>query len=367
MSFRRSLLLTLATGALLAAGCGDDSSPDSEQESKPEAKQSSANLGPVKDYLTDHTEALSEQTAVLAEKGQDYYDLVESENFDYQAVLSKHRDEVRGLLEESQTAFRKANPDYEQMEGIVAGVVRLSKYDVILDAGSSAAEDPESAVPFDLKMANGKVLRKPGNFFFLLETSLWGTNEDFVAKGVKPDLDGDGRVEFGEALPDANFYVAASRDMKKYADELNEKAQDFEPTESDALSALVIMVPTMSEYFEAWKNSRFVAGAKAKEEGFVAASRLQDITDILGGLVLTYDGMEPVVRKADPQQATQTGESLKALHEMAAELRDKERAGRRFTPEEADTLGGRAQDQAEAIAGQITQAAAKLDIKIEEG
>ena len=44
------------------------------------------------------------------------------------------------------------------------------------------------------------------------------------------------------------------------------------------------MTPTMSEYFEAWKNSRFVAGAKAEEQGFVAASRLQDIADILGGL-----------------------------------------------------------------------------------
>ena len=44
------------------------------------------------------------------------------------------------------------------------------------------------------------------------------------------------------------------------------------------------MTPTMSEYFEAWKNSRFVAGEKASEKAFVAASRLQDITDILGGL-----------------------------------------------------------------------------------
>jgi molybdopterin converting factor small subunit len=161
--------------------------------------------------------------------------------------------------------------------------------------------------------------------------------------------------------------VAATRDFDKYADELEARAADFEPTESDALSALVIMLPTMSEYFEAWKNSRFVAGARSKEQVFVAASRLQDIAEILGGLVLTYDGIEPVVRKADAQQARQTGESLRALHEMAADLRDRERAGRKFTPEEAETLGARAQDQAEAIAGQITQAAAKLNIKIEEG
>ena len=366
MPGRRHLLAAVAALALLATGCGDDSSSDWQQTTKTE-QQTAANLGPIKTYLREHTRALAEQTAVLEEKGKEYYDLVTSEDFDYAAVLSKHRPEVRKVLADSQAAYIKANPDYEQMEGIVAGVVRLSKYDVIIDAGSSAKEDPKSAVPFDLKLADGKVLKKPGNFFFLVETSLYGTNPEFVAKGVKPDIDGDGKVRFGEALPDANFYVAATRDFKKYADELNAKAADFEPTESDALSALVIMVPTMSEYFEAWKNSRFVAGAKAKEQSFAAASRLQDIADILGGLVLTYDGVEPVVRKADAQQARQTGESLKALHDMAADLRDKERGGRRFTPEEADTLGGRAQDQAEAIAGQITQAAAKLNIEIKEG
>jgi hypothetical protein len=344
MTARRSLLVAFAAAALLVGACGEDSGSDSQQTGKTTAKETDANLRPVKRYLTEHTRALASQTAVLKEKGKAYYDIVKGEHFDYGAVLDEHRAEVRRLLDDSQ-----------------------AKYDVIIDAGSSAKEDPKSAVPFDLELPNGKVLKKPGNFFGLVETSLYGTNREYVAKGVRPDLDGDGKVRFGEALPDANFYVAATRDFDKYADELEARAADFEPTESDALSALVIMVPTMSEYFEAWKNSRFVAGAKSKEQVFVAASRLQDIADILGGLVLTYDGIEPVVRKADAQQARQTGESLRALHEMAADLRDRERAGRKFTPEEADTLGARAQDQAEAIAGQITQAAAKLNIKIEEG
>ena len=48
---------------------------------------------------------------------------------------------------------------------------------------------------------------------FLTETSLWGTEEQFAAKGVEPDLDGDGKVEFGEALPDADFLVAAAQDF----------------------------------------------------------------------------------------------------------------------------------------------------------
>ena len=98
-----------------------------------------------------------------------------------------------------------------------------------------------------------------------------------------------------------------------------------------------------------------------------AAQRLQDIADILGGLVLVYDNVQPLVAKADSQQAAQTEESLDKLHAFAADLRDTEAGGRKYTAEEADTLGSQAQERAEAIAGQITQAAAKLDIQIDEG
>jgi hypothetical protein len=99
----------------------------------------------------------------------------------------------------------------------------------------------------------------------------------------------------------------------------------------------------------------------------VAASRLQDISDILGGLVTVYGNVQPLVADADAQQARQTGRSLTRLHGFADDLRAREAAGRWFSAEEADVLGARAQEQAEAIAGQITQAAAKLNIEIREG
>jgi hypothetical protein len=73
------------------------------------------------------------------------------------------------------------------------------------------------------------------------------------------------------------------------------------------------------------------------------------------------------VARADPQQARQTEQSLRTLREFAAGLERKEAAGRSYTAEEAETLGSQAQERAEAIAGQITQAAAKLNIEIEEG
>jgi hypothetical protein len=297
---------------------------------------------------------------------EDYYALARSVDFDYARLLDEHRAEVRGLIRRAQRDFAKANPAYEQMEGVVAGVPSLADYDVIIDAGSDGS-DPENAVPFDVETPAGRTCKQPGNFNYLIETSVFGTEPKFRAKGVQPDLDGDGKVEFGEAVPDADFYVAAARGFEKYSKELDAAARDWEPTPGDALTALVVMTPTMSEYFEAWKNSRFIAGRKATEKAFVVASRLQDIADILGGLVLVYDNVEPLVAKADSQQAAQTKQSLGKLHSFAANLRNTERDGRKFTAEEAETLGSQAQERAEAIAGQITQAAAKLNIEIQEG
>ena len=120
-----------------------------------------------------------------------------------------------------------------------------------------------------------------------------------------------------------------------------------------------------AEYFSAWKNSRFIAGSKAAEKGFVAASRLQDIGDILGGLDLIYANVRPVVEKADTAQAEQTGAALKELLAFVTRLRDEEANGKRFTASDAETLGSEAQDKAEAIAGQITQVAEQLGIELQ--
>ena len=358
----KSKLLVAVVAAAALAGCGgDDSKPAAETTP---AAAAEPDLTAIKDYLLEHTTNLQEQTATLAADADAYHAAAEEAGFDYTKLLADRRDEVAGMVEKMQATFRTANPAYEEMEGVVAGVPELADFDVILDAGSDKS-DPETAVPFSIKTPAGKTFEQPGNFFFLLETSLWGTEPKFAAKGVKADLDGDGKVEFGEAVPDADFLVAAAKDFATNAKDLDTAARAWEPTTQDAFTALVVMTPTMSEYFEAWKQSRFVAGAKSKESGFVAASRLQDIADILGGLVLVYDQVEPSVAEADAQQAKQTGTELKDLHEFAAQLRDEEAGGRKFTAREADTLGSDAQDRAEAIAGQVSQAAGQLGIKLE--
>jgi hypothetical protein len=359
-------VLVLALSAALVAGCGSSDDSTSTSSDGTSAETGAAELAPVKDYLTDHSADLEEQVGLLKEQADAYYDLAKSVNFDYDRLLKEHGDEVEEILSTSKDIFVVANPAYEQMEGIVAGVPRMAHYDVDIDAGSDAST-PEDAVSFTLTTPDGKQLKQPGNLFFLTETALYGTNPDLLAKGVEGDVDGSGEVEFGEGLPDANTYKATLEEFDKQAKELNEDAQAFEPTPSDAMTSIVIMTPTMSEYFEAWKNSRFIAGEGADELGFVATSRLSDIADILGGILVTYNGMEPEIAAENSQQAAQTKKELESLVAFASDLRDREADGEKFTAKQADALGAQAQSQAEAIAGQVTQAAKQLGIELQEG
>jgi hypothetical protein len=321
----------------------------------------------VKTYLDQHTDQLSGFTNEFNEDAKRYYELAEAEGFDLEALWARRAAKVRPLLQKMKADWVQGNPYYERMEGVVAGTPSLAEYDVIIDAGSSATEDPESAVPFDLTLPDDTVLKQPGNLFNLTEGALWGTLPKNVGRpGTPVDFDGNGTVEFGEVLPDPGLLLAASETFDQYAKELDAAGESWAPTASDAFTAIVVMVPTMSEYFGQWKVSRFVAGDAASGEAFNVVSRLSDIRDILTGLEVIYEGVEPAIGRVDEDRAGQTQRELADLRAFIGQLHDREQAGKRFTPEQADTLGSEAQDRATAIAGQVSQAAAQLGVEIKQ-
>ena len=360
---RLALIVASLTFLAVLPGCGDD---DDDASSTGTTENAAApNLDAVKSYLTDHSAALAGHTATLQQVAEDYDALAKESDYDYARMLEENRDEVVQLLSDGQEAYRAANPSYEEMEGIVAGVPRLAHYDVDIDAGADAS-DPENAVSFSLELPNGKVMKQPGNFMYLTETSLFATDPRFLAKGAPKDVDDDGKVSFGEGLPDAQFLVTAMTAFNEMAQELDADAKEFEATPSDAFTAITVMTPTMSEYFGAWKASRFVAGDDATPE-FAAASRLNDIGDILEGIRLTYGEVSPMISEEAPDQADQTARELDRLIAFVTDLREQEEGGKRFTAEEADLLGSEAQTRAEEIAGQVTQAAERLNVELQEG
>lgn len=329
------------------------------------AAQAESDLASIKIYLLEKAEVLVDGAADLAVTSDAYYALAEAADFDYAQMWEDNPTEIAELLQTAKDQWIIISPLYEQIEGIVAGVPSLSEFDVNLDAGMSFEEDPASAVTFDLELPDGTVLSRPGNLFNLLEATLWGTRSEFVAS-AEADLDGSGSVDFGEVLPDANMLKGSADMMATMTADLLASAEAWEPTVSDAFTALVVMVPTMSEYFESWKESRFVAGDEATNANFAVISRLADIQDILSSLQVVYVGVGPLVMSVSEIQHGQIDTGMNDLKVYVADLYDQEQTGRRFTPEEADFFGTEAQKRAMIITGQITQAAALLQIPLPE-
>ena len=354
---------------LLVTGCGgDDENGAAPAETAPTATGAGsgrADLSGVKDYLLEHTELLSTFTGDFKSAAESYQEVVGGEPEQLEQGKS---DQAATLVAELKQLWIDGNPAYERMEGVVAGTPSLAEFDVILDAGSSAADDPASAVPFDLELADGRSLEQPGNLFNLAEGALWGTLPADLAEvqSTPVDLDGDGKQEFGEVLPDPAFLLAVAEEFDSTALELADAGEAWEPTESDAFTALVVMVPTMNEYFGQWKESRFVAGAASDSAAFNVVSRLSDIRDILTGLDVVYEGVHPRVATVDEPLGSQIDRELADLTAFVQDLHDQEESGKRFTTQEADTLGTEAQERATAIAGQVSQAAARLGVEIEQ-
>ena len=170
---------------LAAAGCGDGPVAERDRRAgdvRPAAPSSAAATGTggrggtstgVKTYLTDHTDALAGSARDLPRRGQPgVLRPGEGRRLRLRELWqAEQRGAVVPMLTGLQETYRASNPQYEQMEGVVAGVPSLSRFDVILDAGASAADDPENAVPFDLTLPDGRVLEKPGNLFYMAETA----------------------------------------------------------------------------------------------------------------------------------------------------------------------------------------------------
>jgi hypothetical protein len=362
VKFSRLMLFALSALSLMGA-C---SAPVPTPTPPATASLTASDLSAIKTYLLGKTSALKTHTAALTAASNAYFDLAKGAQFDYAALWHNQRDAVVKTLTDARAAWKLASPTYEQTEGIVAGTPSLVEFDVILDAGASVQESPDDAVPFDLNLADGRVLEKPGNLFGVTESALWGTEAEYTIPNLVADFDNNGKQDLGDALPDAYVLKAGAELLQKYANELDAAAQAWTPTDSDAFSALVVMVPTMGEYFDSWKNSRFVAGETSTQRDFVAISRLADIQDILGSLQIVYASVKPQITKVDATQANQLEKQLNDLKAFVAHVYAQEQGGKKFTAEEADTLGAETQNRATAIAGEIAQVAEKLNIKIVE-
>lgn len=359
-------LFSVLALALLAAcgGSAAQTEPTVEATTAAAPAVSEADLAAVKQYTLDNAQQMKAGTTALAATAQSYYDLLAGHNFDYAAAWAADASALTQLVADAKAHWLTASTHYELDEGIIAGVPSLAFYDVWIDAGPSAEEDPAEAYEWTLELADGRTLPSPGNFFHsLLEPIIWGTRADFV--GLPADLDGDGATELGEALPEANVLLAATQGLDGATSEMITAVEAWQPSLSDAFTALVVMIPTMNEYFEQWKLSAFVA-EQSEETAFIGVSRLFDINGILTGLDFTYGNLATLVQSADPALHGQISDGFTDLRAYVGDLYAQEQAGERFTAAQADLFGSEAQAKATALAGQVSQAAALLSVAIAE-
>lgn len=356
--------LTFIVGLFLLCLLTACSTPAETPTATP-AASAQADLAAIKQYATENSQIVKTGSAALLTTAQSYYDLLASYQFDYEKAWAEKSPELTTLVNQAKTHWNTASQHYELEEGIVAGVPVLADYDVWLDAGPSGVEDPENAYQWTLELPNGTKLENPGNFFHgLLEPTIWGTKPEYV--GLAVDLDGDGTVEIGEALPEANMFLGTAQAFDQAVEELNTAVTAWQPSEPEAFTALVVMIPTMNEYFEQWKLSTFIAGSAAEETAFIGASRLFDISNILKGLDLTYSNIAVLVKAQNPELDAQIQDGFVDLQGYVNDLYQQEQEGTKFTAEQAELFGTEAQTKATALAGQIAQAAALLNITISE-
>jgi Imelysin len=346
---------------ILITACGQQAAPSSPvAPASPATQIAAADLGVIKQYLLEKSATLKGNTHRLQQLSNEYYALADEASFDYQVLAEQAPEHAAPLLRDTRAAWIAASPEYERIEGIVAAVLVLEEFDVILDSGSSGAERGEHVVPFDLLLTDGTVLSKPGNLFGVTESTLWGTEPAF-SSGVAADIDGNG-IGFGDVLPNARILKAAAEALDRSVGDLERAAQVWEPSEAEAFTILVTMIPTMSEYFESWEKSRFVAGEASTQRDFVVISRLSDILDIIGSLQVVYQGVSPMIASVDPDENEQIGLQLSGLRTFIADIYAQEQSGKRFTAEEANLLGTEAQNRAIALTDRITRVAARLHI-----
>ena len=305
--------------------------------------------------------------AASAPAQRTYYTKAKAVDFDYEQLLADDRAEIRRLVKDAQDGFARANPSYEEMEGVVAGVPSLAEYDVIIDAGSDGS-DPENAVPFSIKTPAGRTFKQPGNFNYLIETTAFGTEPKFQAKGVEADLDGDGKVEFGESLPDADFYVAAARGLREVREGAGRRGARVEAHHQRRIDLARRHDPDHVRVLRRLEELALRSPARRppRRPSWLRRGCRTSLTSSAAWCwsTTTWSRWWPRPTASRPSRPRR---ALASCTPSPPACCDKEEGGRKYTAEEADTLGSQAQERAEAIAGQITQAAAKLNIEIEEG
>ena len=313
----------------------------------------------VKTYLLSVVADVQNAVKDFKTAADAYAKLVAANGNDAAAAAKAQPAEVAKLITQLRDAYQRIDSyGYEYVEGIVAGVPSLSKYDQLLDAGIPASKTaaPDKVADVKITSADHSVDREGSLNNFLIEPTVFGTRDTFT-KGSATLPGFDKPVN----LPKPAWTVALADFAVKHYDELAKDANAWKPTDQDCFTACANMTPTLADYFEDWKETK--KNGSAEGGRFVAVSRVSDMRGIMSSTRLTWLGLEAEVAKKDPALAKAITEGYAKVISFIDDI-DKREKTSPLKPEAIDSLGSQAREIADKLTVQVTQAAALLNIDV---
>ena len=307
----------------------------------------------VKSYLISKLEKMDAASEDFVKNSEAYAALVAANGGSVEAAYKADPKEVDKLVTKLQENYKAMDSfGYETVEGIVAGVPSLSAYDTYLDAGVPESKGPENVAPVVLDLGNGKKIDRQGCLFtYIIEPMLWSGDKRWVTP-----VDGGKK-----SLPRPEVLTAAAKDVNKKLGELLADAKSWNASVSDCFGAMVVMTPTLSDYFEDWKESRY---AKEKSGRFQAVSRVSDMRGIMGSCQVMYEAVEKQVAEKDKALAKSVDSGFKGIMSFIDKIEEREKEGE-IKGAEIDELATQAKEKTDKIVPQIQQSAAVVGVKIE--
>jgi hypothetical protein len=243
------------------------------------------------------------------------------------------------------------------MEGIVAGVPELIKYDIELDSGVPMKGAGVQDLVADIRLVTpDETIDRDGSLNnFLIEPTVYGTNPRFVA-ATNVTLPGySGPVN----LPKPGLLVAlADYAVDGYA-RLDRDARKWQPSDRTLFQAMFNMTPTLSGYFDDWKESKKYGGSLGGR--FVAVSRVSDMRGIMASTRLNWVSMQPKVTAKDPALSEQISKGYDQVMHFIDTI-DARDAKRPLAVQTIDALGAQAKERADRLTVEVGQAALGLDV-----
>jgi hypothetical protein len=289
----------------------------------------------LKNYLMTSLKDIQTACGDLKKAATAYKTLVAQNGNSAEAAAKAKPEQVADLIKKMRDAYGRIDSfGYEYIEGIVAGVPSLTKYDVELDSGVPAKGAAADAAVANVTIKAGDLtVDKEGSLNnWLIEATVFGTNPRFT-KG-SATLPGLGELK----LPNPDLVVAlADYAIAAYA-RLAKDAAAWKPTDRDCFQVLATMTPTLADYFEEWKEAK-----KGTTQGgrFVAVTRLSDMRGIMSSTRLTWLAVQAKVGTKDQALAKAVSEGYDKILAFidTIEERDKKTP---LTVESIDALGTQA-------------------------